>query len=265
MTFSSHVTQIELEPPPSKMLVSRVRDEYSQQQPLITKTPGKSAIAHRLGRQENHVQGSATLTGKTQRTTVVVATPLHDKTPFPNRIAPARTPGPQKQLAKSTLSIAHVRPSSTRKNVRTPQSASKSPPNLTTFKTPVMRQLEWDDVGDESLSFERPNAEDLKTDVIVQPVVDEDEDIEYMPPTAICSSHTHRISGANLFRLSLVPDPDYEPPFEMPSYKSLAKGLLAFAQTFPPHEDFGPPAYEYDEQMRVDEWPRFRSSEIGWS
>jgi hypothetical protein len=161
------------------MLLSRVRDDHSQ--PLVTKTPGKSVIANRFGRQENNLQASATLTGKgkTQR----IAPPLHDKTPLPNRTAHLATPGP-----KSTLSIAlqkNVLPSSTRKNMRTPQSASKSAA-AQTFKTPVTHGHYWDDVEDERLSFEHQSEEYVKSEATVQHEVK--DDIEYMPPTAICSS-----------------------------------------------------------------------------
>jgi hypothetical protein len=50
----------------------------------------------------------------------------------------------------------------------------------------------------------------------------------------------------------------------MPSYKTLGKGLLAFAQTFPPYDDFGPPTYEYEHEI-VNEWPKFNLTEIGLS
>jgi hypothetical protein len=109
--------------------------------------------------------------------------PLLDKTPFTNRAgAPLDTPlsrGPK--ISKLPLSASYttlqtpgtlLRPSSTRKHIRVPRSASKS------FETPQSQGQHWD-VSD--VSIECP-----ETAVVNESIEEEDDgEIEYMPPSAI--------------------------------------------------------------------------------
>jgi hypothetical protein len=95
--------------------------------------------------------------------------PLGDKTPFPNRIANHATPF---QMTKPIFDVtpgALLRPSSARKHVRLPRSASKS------FQTPLTGGDHWD-VSDI----------DINPEVVAAPsqsIEEEDYDeIEYMPP-----------------------------------------------------------------------------------
>ncbi|KAG0707058.1 hypothetical protein DFH29DRAFT_770669, partial [Suillus ampliporus] len=124
--------------------------------------------------------------------------PLGDKTPFPNRISNYATP---LQVTKPIFVTpgALLRPSSARKHVRLPRSASKS------FQTPVTGGNHWD-VSDI----------DINPEVAVAPnqsIEEEDYDeIEYMPPK--------------------LPEMSYEPPFELPDYKEVGKTLLALTYSY---------------------------------
>lgn len=111
--------------------------------------------------------------------------PLLDKTPFANRAgAVFITPLPHssKKLPFAKLPLADhshqtptlLRPSSTRKHIRVPRSASKS------FETPQSQGNHWD-VSD--ISIECP---DVGAAVVNESIEEEDYDeIEYMPPTAV--------------------------------------------------------------------------------
>jgi hypothetical protein len=95
--------------------------------------------------------------------------PLGDKTPFPNRIANHATP---LQVTKPVFNVTPgvlLRPSSARKHIRLPHSASKS------FQTPVTGGNHWD-VSDV----------DINPEVAVVPhqSIEEDDcdEVEYMPP-----------------------------------------------------------------------------------
>jgi hypothetical protein len=106
-----------------------------------------------------------------------------DKTPFTNRAwAPFVTPLTRDpKIAKPLLSVSAaalqtpgtlLRPSSTRKHIRVPRSASKS------FETPQSQGLFWD-VSD--ISIEGP-----ETAAVNEFIEEEDYDmIEYMPPSAV--------------------------------------------------------------------------------
>jgi hypothetical protein len=146
--------------------------------------------------------------------------PLLDKTPFTNRAgAPLVTPlarGPK--IAKLPLSISHtaiqtpgafLRPSSTRKHIRVPRSASKS------FETPQSQGQHWD-VSDISI-------EGAEVAVVNESIEEEDcDDIEYMPPSAVgelCRVDIYCISDVDV--LSCLPEPQYQPMFDMPDYKTV--------------------------------------------
>ncbi|EPQ57153.1 hypothetical protein GLOTRDRAFT_137554 [Gloeophyllum trabeum ATCC 11539] len=161
--------------------------------------------------------------------------PLLDKTPFPNRTARTlRTPElADEKIAKlsfldvetdvpgSSQQQQHLRPSSSRKSLRLPRSATSIK-----FRTPVTTGNHWD-VSDGEVQVQAENA-DAEQEAVE---VEDDDEIEYMPPTAII--------------------PPYEPPFEMPDYKVLGKELLQTAFSYP-YDDGPPPALDlsvYDEKF----------------
>lgn len=109
--------------------------------------------------------------------------PLLDKTPFANRAGvPLTTPLTRgSKIVKLPLSVTHtalqtpgtlLRPSSTRKHIRVPRSASKS------FETPQSQGQHWD-VSDVSI-------EGLEAVAVNESIEEEDcDEIECMPPSAI--------------------------------------------------------------------------------
>ncbi|RDX40852.1 hypothetical protein OH76DRAFT_1423462 [Lentinus brumalis] len=199
---------------------------------LNTKTPGRKGAKGRNALQENTIQnGSKTVLskknvlqtpfrpgtahGKKPLVSVSVTRPLMDKTPFPNRVAGSalgktgKTPGlklsklallapPEPEAHSSSLDVAPLlRPSSTRKSLRGRISQN--------FKTPLTKGNHWDVspgdmevLGGGLVDEAKPEAEAV--------LVDEDDEIEYMPPTAI--------------------ELPYEPPFEMPDYKTMGRSLF---------------------------------------
>ncbi|KAI8972177.1 hypothetical protein BD414DRAFT_469542 [Trametes punicea] len=206
-------------------------------QPILhAKTPGRKTLKNRAALQENAVIHSGAKTvlskknvlqtpfrpgtahGKKPPASVSVTRPLMDKTPFPNRVAPAagigasKTPGlkgsklsklalllPEPEQAELlSLDVAPLlRPSSTRKSLRGRLSGA--------FKTPVTKGDHWNvSPGDMELDIAGGTAEQAAPETLS--VEDEDDEIEYMPPTAI--------------------DPPYEPPFELPDYKSMGTKLF---------------------------------------
>lgn len=114
--------------------------------------------------------------------------PLIDKTPFANRSgAPFVTPLPRgSKISKLSLVDSQSkfqtpdglpRPSSTRKHIRVPRSASKS------FETPQTEGNHWD-VSD--ISIEGPEMA-----AVNESIEEEDcSEIEYMPPTAVGKNHS---------------------------------------------------------------------------
>ncbi|KAH9932577.1 uncharacterized protein B0H18DRAFT_986323 [Fomitopsis serialis] len=154
---------------------------------------------------------------RSAKPSIRVQKPLGDKTPFPNRVAnavPFDTPAPQTaKLAKlalleapqQTLPESFLRPSSARKSLRAPR-ASVGAQHLD-FKTPVTLGNHWD-VSDGEIEVEAD--EDVLEVADVRG--EDDEEIEYMPPTAIV--------------------PAYEPPFEMPDYKQLGATMRGLAHSY---------------------------------
>ncbi|RPD54425.1 hypothetical protein L226DRAFT_575445 [Lentinus tigrinus ALCF2SS1-7] len=199
---------------------------------LNTKTPGRKGAKGRNALQENAIHhGSKTVLtkknvlqtpfrpgpvqGKKPLVSVSVTRPLGDKTPFPNRVAGSsfgnagKTPGlklsklallapPEAEPNSLSPDVAPLlRPSSTRKSLRGRLSQN--------FKTPFTKGNHWDvspgdmeGIGGGLMDEAKPETEAA--------AVDEDEEIEYMPPTAI--------------------ELPYEPPFEMPDYKTMGQGLF---------------------------------------
>ncbi|KAH8079836.1 hypothetical protein BXZ70DRAFT_960699 [Cristinia sonorae] len=209
------------------------------------KTPGRTLHKSRSALQENagyDGNGGTTVkkgkggTGHTpfhpairkalqsaHKPTVVVARPLGDKTPAPNRhqsFQPMQTPAPN-TIKMAKLSIveaaeedfmmptpgAHLRPSSMRKSLRAPRT-SGSGQKMMQFKTPATNGRHWE-VNEEDMQLEMAEAEEEAVEV----EVDDYDEIEYMPPK--------------------VPEQPYEPPFEMPDYKTMGKALVARVWTDP--------------------------------
>ncbi|KAJ8586117.1 hypothetical protein M405DRAFT_795972 [Rhizopogon salebrosus TDB-379] len=210
----------------------------------MTKTPGRHMLKSRSALQENaghHIHVPSTVVGKAKKPALqhtpfhlntsqpqkiwkdhdgatkskgkaplAPSRPLGDKTPFPNCIANHATP---LQVTKPVFNVmpgALLRPSSARKHIRLPHSASKS------FQTPVTGGNHWD-VSDI----------DINPEVAVVPnqLIEEDDcdEVEYMPPK--------------------LPELPYEPPFELPNYKEVGKTLLALTHSYlieavPPHATF---------------------------
>ncbi|PIL29678.1 hypothetical protein GSI_08116 [Ganoderma sinense ZZ0214-1] len=215
-----------------------------QQSILNAKTPGRKALKGRSVLQENALHNGAktvlskknilqtpfrpgTAHGKKPLVSISVTRPLMDKTPFPNRIAAAnfggagpagKTPGATK-LSKLALLVSEpphhqheslspdvaplLRPSSARKSLRGRLSGAS-------FKTPLTKGNYWD-VSPGDVDGIGGVAEDAKQEtdmeVAVEVVDDEDDEIEYMPPTAI--------------------ELPYEPAFAIPDYKAMGQALFA--------------------------------------
>ncbi|OSC96766.1 hypothetical protein PYCCODRAFT_1462302 [Trametes coccinea BRFM310] len=209
--------------------------DIASQPVLHAKTPGRK-LKNRAALQENAIIHSGAKTvlskknvlqtpfrpgtahGKKQLVSVSMTRPLMDKTPFPNRVSPATGFGASKTPATKGLKLSKLsllvpepeqpelltsdaapllRPSSTRKSLRGRLSG--------TFKTPVTKGDHWNvSPGDMELDIAGGTTEQA-TEQVVSPE-DEDDEIEYMPPTAV--------------------EPPYEPPFELPDYKSMGTTLF---------------------------------------
>ncbi|OAX40922.1 hypothetical protein K503DRAFT_736667 [Rhizopogon vinicolor AM-OR11-026] len=200
----------------------------------LTKTPGRTMLKSRNALQENvgqHVHVPGTVAGKAKKAALqhtpfhpntlqpqktrkhhgeatkskgkesfASSRPLGDKTPFPNRIVNHSTPLQVIQPLFDVTPSAFLRPSSARKHIRLPRSASRS------FQTPVTGGNHWD-VSDIDINPEVAAAPN-------QSIEEEDyEEIEYMPP-----------------KLTELP---YEPPFELPNYKEVGKTLLTLIHSYP--------------------------------
>jgi hypothetical protein len=106
------------------------------------------------------------------------ARPFLDKTPFPNRNAPAGTPAPGGKLGALLLPETPgylLRPSSTRKSVRARRSSGRN-----YFETPVTNGCHWD-VSDSEI--EVAGVQEVQEEEAAQ--VEDYDEIEYMPPSAI--------------------------------------------------------------------------------
>ncbi|KII92512.1 hypothetical protein PLICRDRAFT_474855 [Plicaturopsis crispa FD-325 SS-3] len=219
----------------------------------IVKTPGRTLIKGRANLQENAARHTVnpkarhthTVNGKAggQKTPfhpatlqpqrlfgkdkhAVAARPLIDKTPFPNRTHPAPAHPP---TGKKSGALLELRPSSTRKHIRTPR------PSL---QTPAVSGNPWD-VSDISITTNTIAAESDSA------INEEDHDaLEYMPPTAV--------------------DVPYDPGFEMPEYAVLGRALWAGACTWPVDDELR--VWPVDDEPRV--WDGKEEGEgeegVGW-
>ncbi|KAG8906924.1 hypothetical protein FRB99_005698 [Tulasnella sp. 403] len=144
-----------------------------------------------------------------------------NKTPFILRTQFPVTPLPAQKLQlgatpkdTDTLDLPSpvLRPSSTRKSIRAPRSASKN------FQTPERRgrRPHWD-ISDGDISVEIVNLSagglGLDNEIIEEGAEldeDDDDEIEYMPP-----------SGTEI---------PYDPGFDMPDYRALGAAIMSFSR-----------------------------------
>ncbi|KAJ6616639.1 hypothetical protein B0H10DRAFT_1378744 [Mycena sp. CBHHK59/15] len=229
---------------------------------LLAKTPGRENAIYRgvmtgYGKSKNNAITPLhpnTLQPQRFRKEVVsskfltrtVARPLGDKTPFTNRDAPTTPlPGAQK-IAKLVLLDApktHVleslhpnntpdsvaRPSSMRKHVRAPRSASKN-----RFETPLTNGNHWEVSASDLIV---PEAE--APEVPPFPEADDYDEIEYMPPKAV--------------------ETPYTPPFDLPDYASVGTTLFRLAHSYP-YDDTTPP--EIEPTVDLVPWDMFALPDI---
>ncbi|KAH9838997.1 uncharacterized protein C8Q71DRAFT_489456 [Rhodofomes roseus] len=217
--LSARPLALNSEPYHAKTPARAVRDRTLLQEnlhrpPLTVNAKGKTL--QQTPRRPLTVQSHKALSHSV-KPTVRVQKPLGDKTPFPNRVAnavPFDTPAPQTaKLAKLALLEAPqqalpdtlLRPSSARKSLRAPRTSGGAP--QLDFKTPVTQGNHWD-VSDGEIVVEA--EEDVQEAVDVRG--EDDDEIEYMPPTAIV--------------------PAYEPPFEMPDYTQLGATIRELAHSY---------------------------------
>ncbi|KAI5121558.1 hypothetical protein M0805_000739 [Coniferiporia weirii] len=213
-----------------------------------SKTPGR-ALKGRAGLQENVFQhGSMTTNPNEKRAnlktpfrqesskmilqdgpapskTMALSTRLLvDKTPLPNRqnlslFTPLPRNGKTAKFALPALldeneSGTPVQPpSSSRKKLRVPRSASKS------FETPNTKGDHWN-VSDVSIDLGGTSLDEVDEVDANEPDYSEPE---YMPPKPI--------------------EPAYEPAFELPDYKNVGQTLLTFAHSYPVGDT---PSYMYE-------------------
>ncbi|KAG2154468.1 uncharacterized protein EDB93DRAFT_1048800, partial [Suillus bovinus] len=195
--------------PGNRMLKSRsaLQENVGRHVPLTVDGKAKKVALQKAPFCPNTLQPQKILKGHDGTTKskgkepVIVAPsrPLGDKTPFPNRVANHATPLQMTKIIFDVTPGALLRPSSARKHVRLPRSASKS------FQTPLTGGNHWD-VSDI----------DINPEVVAAPTqsIEEDYDeIEYMPPK--------------------LPEMPYEPPFELPDYKEIGRTFLALTHSYP--------------------------------
>ncbi|KAI0301019.1 hypothetical protein B0F90DRAFT_373954 [Multifurca ochricompacta] len=203
--------------------------------PLHTRTPGRALQKAKGILQENAPHGPRTV--KTHKVhlqsplgggspksrklskqllsskgpSTVVARPLGDKTPFANRqrriiddSSPGATSGNiiKRDANFGPLTSGHtLLPSSARKTVRGRHSSAPM------FETPVTNGNHWDIVEGDDVVMTVPETQGEETQL------DDYDEIEYMPPTAI--------------------DPPYTPHFDVPDYKLLGAQLFDVMHSLP--------------------------------
>ena len=152
--------------------------------------------------------------GKKQHIAVSVTRPLMDKTPFPNRVGPSnfgnagKTPGlklsklallaPEPEQESGSPDVAPLlRPSTARKSLRGRLSQN--------FKTPLTKGNYWD-VSPEDMEGIGGGVVEQTQQQAVAVEADEDDEIEYMPPTAIGEFSLHssqRMNAGTISRASV--------------------------------------------------------------
>ncbi|PFH53676.1 hypothetical protein AMATHDRAFT_54079 [Amanita thiersii Skay4041] len=166
--------------------------------------------------------------------------PLGDKTPFPNRVNIATQDTIQKETLQRLPKLLESfypsinnqegspelsrRPSSTRKNGRTPRGGRG-------YQTPMNKGNPWD-VSDGSIELGETQVQAQAEEDVEFSDTDE---IEYMPPNTL--------------------DLPYQPPFdfELPNYTDVGKTLFNFTHSYP-FDDAPPPESEPDLSDFVANW-----------
>ncbi|KAI0744313.1 hypothetical protein C8Q80DRAFT_1186261 [Daedaleopsis nitida] len=214
----------------SARLVSLQMDVDANQHAILnTKTPGRKGTKGRSALRENALHNGpktvltkkstlqtpfhpGTAHGKKPLVSVSVTRPLMDKTPFPNRVAASsfagnagKTPGlklsklallaPEPDQESLSPDVAPLlRPSSNRKSLRGRLSQ--------TFKTPLTKGNYWDVSPGDMEGIAGGLVERAAPETEAGSAEEEDE-IEYMPPTAI-GEHITPWSSTSLRRCQSV-------------------------------------------------------------
>ena len=203
---------------------------------------------------------------------------LADKTPLPNRIGTTlfQTPFPQKKDLKSSK-LAFIdpdvllnqtksmkngggktpdsaqRPSSTRKHVKHPRSATQN------FETPMNQGNHWD-VSDGDLVLPADMQPALH-DTIAEDNDDFDE-IEFMAPNTLGKTQPFQLCSF-IFWVTYFTKIDlpYQPPFdfELPDYKVLGKSLRNLAHSCPYDDSPSPPEQDIVvSDIAISTWDMFK-------
>ncbi|CDO75533.1 hypothetical protein BN946_scf184825.g2 [Trametes cinnabarina] len=200
----------------AKTPARKLKNRAALQENAIIHSGAKTVLSKKHVLQTPFRPGTAH--GKKPLGSMSVTRPLMDKTPFPNRVAAttsfgaSKTPGTKgSKLSKLSFLVPEpeqsellspdiaplLRPSNTRKSLRGRLSG--------TFKTPVTKGDHWN-VSPGDLRMDLADGSTEQATEQVPSLEDEDDEIEYMPPTAI--------------------DLPYEPPFELPDYKAVGMSLF---------------------------------------
>lgn len=189
---------------------------------------------------------------------------MGDKTPFPNRVgnqqfltpllqsAQFRAPSflePDTLIQFEKTPESLFRPSSLRRHVRVPRSASKS------FETPPNKGHHWD-VSDASIVIAEPEVQET--------IVEDDYDeVEYMPPNTLGALFI--CSDPLFYRITICLDLPYQPPFDfdIPNYKEVGTALSKLAHSYP-YDDSPPVEITMDEEMgKLTTWDMLALPELG--
>ncbi|CAE6483767.1 unnamed protein product [Rhizoctonia solani] len=126
-----------------------------------------------------------------------------------SNLKPSFTPAPPQATEDAPKATAR-RPSAARLSIRTPRAGN--------FKTPDARgrPAHWD-VGDVGPGMDEHVQLSNDTEVKVVEVEDEEDELEYMPPTAVV--------------------PDYQPPFDMPDLKAFGQAVISLTHSYWPKDE----------------------------
>ncbi|KAG8715631.1 hypothetical protein FRC11_002183 [Ceratobasidium sp. 423] len=185
---------------------------YNDAGPLETKRLFKDGKV--TGQQAQSISRAFALLDKTNKTPhpksrkpVSTMTPVAGSTKKPN-LKPSFTPALPQATGDAPKATVR-RPSAARLSIRAPRSRN--------FETPDARgrPAHWD-VGD--IGPDMDEHVQLSNDTEVKTAeVEEEVEIEYMPPTAIV--------------------PDYEPSFDMPDLKAFGQAVISLTHSYWPRED----------------------------
>ncbi|CAE6366422.1 unnamed protein product [Rhizoctonia solani] len=167
------------------------------------------------GQQAQSISKAFALLDKTNKTPhpksrkpVSSMTPVAGSTKKPS-LKPSFTPAPP-QVTDDAPKATIRRPSAARLSIRAPRSGN--------FETPDARgrPAHWD-VVDLGPSMDEQVQLSNDTEAKVTEVIDEEHEIEYMPPTAIA--------------------PDYEPLFDMPDLKAFGQAVISLTHSYWPKDE----------------------------